>query len=323
MLAIRTPGLFRGRPRTVHPGKAGHQSRRDTQGFLGSAEIAGAPFHVYSFIVNRAVSEPSPKRKNQLALDFKSATLYALRVVLQSPDTDELIAALDKRMADAGSFFENEPVVIDATLVEAAIDWPALLKALRAHSLHPVGVVAESDNLEAARAEGLAAVDLAHAAARAPSTPAPDKEVPVVAPPPTEKPAAAKPQPASSAQQKAPPTPAPALPPAAMVINRPLRSGQRIYARNTDLIVIGVVSQGAEVIADGNIHVYGPLRGKAMAGARGDTSARIFTTQLDPELLAIAGVYRVIETQLDDTLRNQPTIVQLEEDTLRITTLGK
>jgi septum site-determining protein MinC len=269
------------------------------------------------------VSEPSPKRKNQLALDFKSATLYALRVVLQSPDTDELIAALDKRMADAGSFFENEPVVIDATLVEAAIDWQALLKALRAHSLHPVGVVAESDNLEAARAEGLAAVDLAHAAARAPSTPAPDKEVPVVAPPPTEKPATAKPQPASSAQQKAPPTPAPALPPAAMVINRPLRSGQRIYARNTDLIVIGVVSQGAEVIADGNIHVYGPLRGKAMAGARGDTSARIFTTQLDPELLAIAGVYRVIETQLDDTLRNQPTIVQLEEDTLRITTLGK
>jgi septum site-determining protein MinC len=108
-----------------------------------------------------------------------------------------------------------------------------------------------------------------------------------------------------------------------MVINRPLRSGQRIYARNTDLIVIGVVSQGAEVIADGNIHVYGPLRGKAMAGARGDTSARIFTTQLDPELLAIAGVYRVIETQLDDTLRNQPTIVHLDEDTLRITALGK
>src|SRR3546814_17739792 len=88
------------------------------------------------------------------------------------------------------------------------------------------------------------------------------------------------------------PTPAttaatPEISPAAMVINRPLRSGQRIYARNTDLIVIGVVSQGAEVIADGNIHVYGPLRGKAMAGARGDTSARIFTTQLDPELLAI------------------------------------
>src|SRR5690606_18082308 len=86
--------------------------------------------------------------------------------------------------------------------------------------------------------------------------------------------------------------------------------------------VIGVVSQGAEVIADGNIHVYGPLRGKAMAGARGDTSARIFTTQLDPELLAIAGVYRVIETQLDDKLHNKPTIVQLDGDVLRITARG-
>lgn len=270
------------------------------------------------------MSASTPKRKSQLALDFKSATLYALRVVLQSAATDELIAALDKRMADAGAFFENEPVVIDATLVEAAIDWQVLVQALRAHNLHPVGVVAEGENLDAARAQGLAAVDLAHAAARAPSTPAPDKEVPVVAPPaPAEKPAA-KPQASTAAEQKAPPpTQAPALPPAAMVINRPLRSGQRIYARNTDLIVIGVVSQGAEVIADGNIHVYGPLRGKAMAGARGDTSARIFTTQLDPELLAIAGVYRVIETQLDDTLRNQPTIVHLDEDTLRITPLGK
>jgi septum site-determining protein MinC len=108
-----------------------------------------------------------------------------------------------------------------------------------------------------------------------------------------------------------------------MVINRPLRSGQRIYARNTDLIVIGVVSQGAEVIADGNIHIYGPLRGKAMAGARGDTSARIFTTQLDPELLAIAGVYRVIETRLDESLQNKPAIVQLDEERLQIHPLDK
>src|SRR5690606_7669033 len=108
----------------------------------------------------------------------------------------------------------------------------------------------------------------------------------------------------------------PAVAPAAMVINRQLRSGQRIYARDTDLIVIGVVSQGAEVIADGNIHVYSPLRGKAMAGARGDTSARIFATQLDPELVAIAGVYRVIETMLEPALYNQAAKVQLAGETL-------
>ncbi|MCD0506071.1 septum site-determining protein MinC, partial [Bordetella petrii] len=121
-------------------------------------------------------------------------------------------------------------------------------------------------------------------------------------------------------------TDAPAEPPApvsALVITKPLRSGQRVYARHTDLVVIGMVSQGAEVIADGNVHVYGPLRGKAMAGARGDTSARIFTTQLDAELLAVAGVYRVVEDKLDSSLHNQPALVHLDGETLRIEALRK
>ncbi|WP_080361841.1 septum site-determining protein MinC, partial [Bordetella pertussis] len=117
------------------------------------------------------------------------------------------------------------------------------------------------------------------------------------------------------------PTATPPQSSSALVITKPLRSGQRVYARHTDLIVIGMVSQGAEVIADGNVHVYGPLRGKAMAGARGDTSARIFTTQLDAELLAVAGVYRVVEDKLDRALHNQPALVRLDGDTLRIEAL--
>ena len=95
-----------------------------------------------------------------------------------------------------------------------------------------------------------------------------------------------------------------------MVVRGPLRSGQRVYARNGDLIVIGVVSRGAEVIADGNIHVYGPLRGKAMAGARGDTEARIFTTGLDAELVAVAGVYRVIDAKLPDDVGLADELIQ-------------
>ncbi|HAP28126.1 MAG TPA: septum site-determining protein MinC, partial [Achromobacter sp.] len=86
-----------------------------------------------------------------LALDFKSATLYAIRVVLHSADPERLNAALAKRMADAGSFFENEPVVIDASRVEETIDWPALVASLRGHNLPPIGVVAEGANLQAAR----------------------------------------------------------------------------------------------------------------------------------------------------------------------------
>ncbi|MGW9066115.1 septum site-determining protein MinC [Achromobacter animicus] len=307
-----------------------------------------------------------------LALDFKSATLYAIRVVLHSADPERLNAALAKRMADAGSFFENEPVVIDASRVEESIDWPALVASLRGHNLPPIGVVAEGANLQAARDAGLTPVELSTPAARpAPvvdTAPPNDVATPVpsvpaaaveIAPAPTdtsalaaqtsaadtpaqdktaaadvadakaeaqaEKPAAdAGPLPARAASSTtSAPSPTAAAPhsSSALVVTRPLRSGQRVYARHTDLVVIGMVSQGAEVIADGNVHVYGPLRGKAMAGARGDTSARIFTTHLDAELLAVAGVYRVVEDKLDGTLQNQPALVRLDGDTLRIEAL--
>ncbi|CAB3865547.1 septum site-determining protein MinC [Achromobacter mucicolens] len=303
-----------------------------------------------------------------LALDFKSATLYAIRVVLHSADPERLNAALAKRMADAGSFFENEPVVIDASRVEEKIDWTALVAALRGHNLPPIGVVAEGANLQAAREAGLTPVELSTPAARpAPvvdTAPPNDVATPVpsvpaaaveIAPAPTDTSAQAAPAPASDAAAQDKPAadeaadaqaaaPAPDADPlparaassttsassptaaaphssSALVITRPLRSGQRVYARHTDLVVIGMVSQGAEVIADGNVHVYGPLRGKAMAGARGDTSARIFTTHLDAELLAVAGVYRVVEDKLDRTLQNQPALVRLDGDTLRIEAL--
>lgn len=281
-----------------------------------------------------------------LALDFKSAILYAIRVVLHSADPERLSAALAKRMADAGSFFENEPVVVDASRVEEAIDWPALIAALRGHNLPPIGVVAEGANLESARKAGLTPVELSTPAPRpaqavdmAPandvSTPVPSIQAAAVttAPAPSD---AAEPAPAGKAAPSPNPmpereaasatsAPAPtAFAPhssSALVITKPLRSGQRVYARHTDLVVIGMVSQGAEVIADGNVHVYGPLRGKAMAGARGDATARIFTTHLDAELLAVAGVYRVVEDKLDRSLHNQPALIRLDGDTLRIEAL--
>ena len=254
--------------------------------------------------------------KEPLALDFKSATLYAVRIVLHDHDIDQLNQALNQRMRDAGSFFENEPVVIDASEVTGPIDWSALTTSLRNHLLHPVGIVAQGNNLETAQAAGLAAVELSAPVARPSSTPADDRDVPTVTPPDNVS--------KTNTTTASPPLEQPAqVAPAALVINRPLRSGQRIYARDTDLIVIGMVSQGAEVIADGNIHIYGPLRGKAMAGARGDVNARIFTTQLDPELVAIAGVYRVIETRLNDDLLNQPTLIQRDGDSLQIHALEK
>jgi septum site-determining protein MinC len=104
--------------------------------------------------------------------------------------------------------------------------------------------------------------------------------------------------------------------PATMVIDRPLRSGQKVYARGADLVVLAMVNQGAEVVADGNIHVYAPLRGKAMAGARGNTDARIFSLCMEPELISIAGIYRTSENPLPVDIQGKAAQVRLSSDGL-------
>jgi septum site-determining protein MinC len=249
-------------------------------------------------------------------LDFKSATLYAIRVVLHSADTLALRTALDARMHDAAGFFDDEPVVIDAGRITEPLDWQSLLDGLAAHRLPVIGVTAQDDNLRAAQALGLVHVALPSmnprsdaSAATAQSAPPPAAEViPEVGVAVDKAAAAAAPSIiVPSGPQYGP----------AMIIDRPLRSGQKIYARHADLIVIGVVSHGAEVIADGNIHVYGPLRGKAMAGARGDTRARVFTTFFDAELIAVAGVYRSIATP-PPNVANQAAVVRLDGDRLLV-----
>jgi len=105
---------------------------------------------------------------------------------------------------------------------------------------------------------------------------------------------------------------------AAVVIDKPLRSGQQVYARGADLVVLSVVSFGAEVIADGNVHVYAPLRGRAIAGARGNTEARIFSTCMEPQLVSIAGIYRTTETALPAQVLGKPAQVRLEGEKLLI-----
>ena len=102
--------------------------------------------------------------------------------------------------------------------------------------------------------------------------------------------------------------------PTTLVIDKPLRSGQKIYARGGDLVVLAMVNQGAEVVADGNIHVYAPLRGKAMAGASGNVLARIFSLCLEPELISIAGIYRTSENPLAPEVQGKPAQVRLSND---------
>jgi len=106
-----------------------------------------------------------------------------------------------------------------------------------------------------------------------------------------------------------------------LVVDKPLRSGQQVYAKGGDLIVHAAVNAGAEVLADGHVTVYGPLRGKAIAGSRGNTDARIFTTCLEAELIAIAGVYRTTETPLPADVAGKPAQVRLVDGVLVMTPL--
>lgn len=101
------------------------------------------------------------------------------------------------------------------------------------------------------------------------------------------------------------------------LVNRPVRSGQQIYARDTDLIIMGQVGPGAEVIADNNIHVYGPLRGRALCGVSGNTRTRIFCQSLEAELVSVAGTYRMLET-IPEELRGRPAQIWLDKDRLNI-----
>jgi septum site-determining protein MinC len=101
-----------------------------------------------------------------------------------------------------------------------------------------------------------------------------------------------------------------------LIVDKPLRSGQQVYAKGGDLIIMAAVNHGAEVIADGSIHVYAPLRGKAIAGAKGNTDARIFALSMEPELLSIAGTYRTTENPLPASVLGKPAQIRLEGERL-------
>ena len=235
-------------------------------------------------------------------LDLKSAQLPVVAVVLKTTDAAAIASDLAARVADDPEFFDNDPVLIDLTAVQGepgAIDFVALIEALRAQRTQPVAVRGGNpDQMAAARAEGLIA--------------APDAPAPAPRAQPRAEPAPPAPVPAPA------PASMPAFPPGTVLVDKPVRSGQQIYARGADLVVMDVVSFGAEVIADGNIHIYAPLRGRAIAGARGNTSARIFSTCLEPQLVSVAGIYRTTETELPESVRGKPAQVRLDGEKLLI-----
>jgi septum site-determining protein MinC len=250
-----------------------------------------------------------------LALDIKSAQLPLLALFLKTEDLTALAQDLAARFGPEGEspdFFDHEGAVLDFSRLspDAAVDMPDLLSLLRGFSLRPIAIRGASPVLtQAALDAGLVlAPELARPVARPVVADEAVMEAAVVEPVVVEMPVDV----AESVPQVTPTAPT-------LVIDKPLRSGQKAYARGGDLVVLAMVNQGAEVVADGNIHVYAPLRGKAMAGARGNIDARIFALSMEPELISIAGIYRTSEKPLPADIHGKPAQIRLggpEDDKL-------
>ncbi len=253
--------------------------------------------------------------------ELKSAQLPLVSLLLKTTDVAHLAAEWDAQYGATPNFFDQDPLVIDlshlthapqgtdAPDATAVPDFSALVAMLRAHQVCPLAVRGGSPEQHAAalRAGLVVAQDVVLQRVAAPQADAAAQPPAPSASPAT---SAASSEPAAVAEAAPPPASAPTGLPA-LVLDKPLRSGQQVYARGRDLVVLCMVNPGAEVIADGHIHVYAPLRGKAIAGARGNADARIFALSLEPELLSIAGVYRTSEVPLPPEVRGKTAMVSL------------
>jgi len=227
---------------------------------------------------------------------------FTMMVLDVPPEGDPLIE-VDSKLRQAPSFFESAPVVLDFQAVpdKTPLDLDALLSGLRARGLVPVGVQNGSERQNAtALAAGLCPFPLWRSGRERPEREArPGRRA------------------APSDSRPVDQEPAPAK-----LVTQPVRSGQRVYARSTDLVATAPVSAGAELIADGHVHIYGRLRGRALAGVRGDASARIFCQSLEAELISIAGAYKVRD-DIEESLIGVPAQISLKDERLIIEPLVK
>jgi septum site-determining protein MinC len=216
-----------------------------------------------------------------------------------STDLSEIEAGLAARVAQAPALFDRAPLLIDLADIPdpEALDLPGLRTLIARLGFVPVAVRGGGDALAIqAAAIGLGVLG--------------DARLPVdaePAPPPADEP------PPSAAEIAEATASTPARAPTRLV-TQPVRSGQQVYSRG-DLIVMAAVSPGAELLAEGHIHVYGALRGRALAGLRGDTTARIYCRALDAELIAVAGCFQVAD-DIDPALRGRPAQVYLNGEDL-------
>ena len=244
----------------------------------------------------------APQATERPAFQLKSTTVSLMALELAYFDDDSFEAALREKIRQAPGFFRDVPVIVSLDQYEglsSELDFFKLLGICRRHNVHVVGVRGGNDDQR--RLARHAALAILPGNGRQDRDPVPE----------------ATPEPAPEAAAPTPVGPAPAR-----VISQPVRSGQQIVAPEGDLIILAPVQAGAEVLAAGNIHVYGPLRGRALAGVHGLESARVFCQSLEAELVSIAGHYKISE-DLQESGWKTAVQVQLRDDLLVVTPLER
>lgn len=247
------------------------------------------------------------KSSSRKPIEIKISTVVAVSAILYESNLAVLDAAMQEMTGGNVDFFEDEFTVIDiGSLAPAhqAIDWHAITTLLKAYRLNAVAVRNATPEMEA----GILAHGLSldgPVKPRVAETAALPAQAEIALEAPAEVAVAVAPQAQAAAAQFAANT---------MIVDTPVRAGQRIYARGADLIITAAVNNGAEVIADGSIHIYAPLRGRALAGASGNTEARIFTLSMEAELVSIAGMYRTFEDGFPADRKKQATQIRLVGD---------
>jgi septum site-determining protein MinC len=232
---------------------------------------------------------------------LRGRSIMAL-VLSPEPPLQAWLASLDAQIERAPNFFDNRPVIVDTgTLPSDTPDVAALMHAIVSRGIHIIGMEGAHPSWRGLEAWGRAL----------PGAGKPGKPIDV-------------PEPAAPASRAATPTPAPmpaapaAPEPASLLIDHSVRSGQSIAFESGDVTILGSVASGAEVVAGGSIHVYGALRGRAIAGLAGNAGARIYCRKLHAELVAIDGVYQTAEDMPPDRI-GAPSCAWLDGDLMRIT----
>jgi septum site-determining protein MinC len=267
----------------------------------------------------------SPKKSP--FFELRSGSVDTLLFVVKTTDLEAMRAELTRRFEATPEFFANDVVAIDVRRLadNERVPLADIAQVLDSVRMRPVGVVANPQQGWAAGSALplLEARDRRGAPTKSAGEEGGESATPVQGELPMAEQAqgsAATPDTAAADANTATPGAEPvklATSSQTTVVDKPLRSGQRIYAKG-DLVVLGLVSYGAEVIAEGNIHIYAPLRGRALAGVHGNHDARIFCTCLEPELISIAGIYRTTENPLPADVLGKPVQIWLDEEKLMI-----